>query len=96
MFIIFGTVVILLIAYFWQTIYMIISSFASGANNAISTGNIWFVGLLIINVVLLVFVFSFYYYKSNIAGKQGPIGNRGFEGPEGSGCAFDDGCKKGF
>ena len=96
MYIVFGTIIVILIAYFWQTIYYIINSFTSSANNAISTGNIWFVGLLILNIVLIAFIYGFYYYKSTSIGPQGQPGNRGFPGKEGSGCTFQDGCKKGF
>jgi hypothetical protein len=99
MFIIFGTIIILLIIFFWHTIYLTISSLTSNANNYIYTGNLWFVSLLIINLILITFILAFYYYKSNLQGKQGPSGNKGFTGLDGSGCVFSSGCNtttKGF
>ena len=44
--------------------------------------SIWFVSLAIVNIALLIFVISYYYSKKNNA--RGPLGQKGFPGPEGT------------
>ena len=93
MYIILGTILIIIIAYFWETIYKMVTSFAANANNIEYSGNIWFVSLLFINLLLVAFIVSFYYIKSHTKGPQGETGEKGLPGPTAEGCKFDDGCQ---
>ena len=96
MYIVFGAIILLLIAYFWQTLYQIVNSLINNSNNLFLTGNIWFVALLIMNVVLITFIIGFYYYKSTLPGPEGPTGDKGFQGRPGKACEIKDGCRPGF
>lgn len=82
MFLIATVIIILLIVFFWNTIYTMLKYLATGkSTNAI----IWFVSLLILNIIILVFILVFYYYKSNTPGKDGMAGDTGFPGYDGDG-----------
>ena len=86
MYIVFGTFIILIIYLFGSTIVKIFKSYATQSNIGSQIGNLWFSGLLIINITLIIFIYAFYYYKSNAIGKDGPSGDKGFTGKDGEGC----------
>ena len=88
MYLIFGTVIVLLIFFFGNTVFSIIKTFATNTNPSVSIGNIWFVGLLIINITIIIFIYTFYYYKSTSIGKDGPTGDKGFTGYIGEPCTI--------
>jgi hypothetical protein len=56
------------------------------------TGTIWYIGLIFINMLILAFIISFYYYKSNydigIMGPSGYPGVKGLVGINEEGCAY--------
>jgi len=49
--------------------------------NYSSIGFTWFISLLIVNVIILIFIIGFYYYKQNTS--NGPTGPRGLPGIQG-------------
>lgn len=58
--------------------------------NINKTGTIWFIGLIIINIVILTFIIGFYYYKTNYA--IGILGPRGYPGQQGIDGIDEEGC----
>jgi hypothetical protein len=84
MYIIFGTIIILVLFLFGSTLYNMLTNYTSQSSS--KTGNIWFSSLLIVNITLIIFIYSFYYYKSTIVGKDGISGERGFSGKFGENC----------
>jgi hypothetical protein len=86
MYIIYASLLLIVLVYFGTTIFTVISSVKSNSNNKVSIGNIWFVGLLIINLILISFTCTFYYYKSKTIGNKGTTGHKGFDGQPGEGC----------
>jgi hypothetical protein len=90
MFLILGTIIIMIIIFFWHNIAIMISSVNNtGQSSKINQGYIWFIGLLILNITILIFIIGFYYYKSGQTGKPGIDGDRGFPGQSGE-TAFAD------
>ena len=94
MFLIFAALIAIIFLLFWQTIYTILSSYASNVNNSSKTmvGNLWFISLLIINLSIMIFIYLFYYYKSTTKGKLGLDGQKGFEGENGDPCFIKNNC----
>jgi hypothetical protein len=75
--------------YFFESIKMMISNVVSTKMN---TGFIWFITLVIINIVLLIFIYLFTYLKTNEPGPVGVGGLKGFPGQEGDGCKIKPEC----
>lgn len=94
MFIIFASLIVIIIILFWQTIYSVITTYASNSSKLANTmvGNLWFICLLIINLSIMIFIYIFYYYKSTIKGKIGLDGKKGFEGEPGDPCYMKNNC----
>ena len=88
MYIIYATVLILMIVLFSSTIMAMIKTYTNPVNTTTKSivGSVWFVGLLILNILVITFIYSFYYYKSTTAGKQGNTGSTGFSGLSGDAC----------
>ena len=89
MYLIFGTIIVLIIIMFGSSIVSMIKSTASNAKNmnpSNKIGNIWFASLLIVNIFVIIFIYTFYYYKSNAVGTLGPTGNKGYAGIGGEPC----------
>lgn len=86
MYIIFGTVIVLLIFLFGSTLLSMIKNYVTNSSPTVKIGNVWFVGLLLINVIIIIFICGFYYYKSNEIGQHGLTGDKGFAGYEGETC----------
>lgn len=55
------------------------------------TAIIWFFGLIFINICILIFIISFYYYKKNNA--IGNVGPKGFDGEKGIDGTDIEGCE---
>lgn len=49
-------------------------------------GNIWFICLFIINLIIVSFIYLFYNYKSTLPGKIGLDGQKGYNGIIGEPC----------
>lgn len=80
-YIIYSTIVILLILFFGDTIFTLIKTYTSSdINKSFKIGNIWFISLLLINITIVSFICIFYYYKSTNTGKIGNAGDAGFTG----------------
>ena len=75
--------------YFFESIKMMISNVVS---TKMDTGFIWFITLVIINIVLLIFIYLFTYLKTNESGPVGAGGLKGFPGQEGDGCKIKPEC----
>jgi len=88
MYIVFGTVIVLVIVLFGSSIFSMIKSYTSNPNPSFKIGNMWFIGLLIINLILIIFIYTFYYNKSTEVGKMGATGNKGNTGLPGNDCVF--------
>lgn len=58
--------------------------------NINKSGTIWYLGLIFINILILAFIISFYYYKTNFA--IGPMGPSGYPGEEGLQGIDEEGC----
>ena len=86
MYIIFGSIVIMIIILFGSSILSMIKSNISNSTPNVKMGNIWFATLLIINITIVIFIYVFYYYKSLNMGKNGPTGDKGFPGKNGEMC----------
>lgn len=86
MYIIFATVILVIIVMFGSTMVKLITSNVSNSPPTVKLGNLWFAVLLIINISVIIFIYVFYYYKSGTVGKLGPTGNRGFDGKDGQPC----------
>jgi len=86
MFLIFSTIILLIIIMFGNTILSMISTYTTSSNPNLFIGNFWFVGLIIINIIIIIFIYSFYYYKSTSKGVNGSMGDKGFTGYEGEPC----------
>lgn len=84
-YIIIATLFIIIATFFSSTIFTVISI---GVNNNFSIGTKWFLGLLIINITLIIFTYTFYYYKLNYEGIKGLTGQKGFDGQSGDGCVI--------
>ena len=86
MYIILGTVIVIVIVIFWKSVYSLFSSHSIGIIPTTQTGIIWFIALLIINITFVIFIYVFYYYKSSSIGKAGNQGEKGVPGLSGDGC----------
>lgn len=86
MYIIFGTVIILIIFLFGNSLITMIKTSMTNSKPNMLIGNIWFISLLILNIIIIIFIYVFYYYKSTLSGKEGNPGDRGFPGKPGEPC----------
>jgi len=96
MYIIIASFFIVIFIFFWQTIYNVISAYASNSLKSSNSiiGNMWFISLLIINLSLIIFIYVFYYNKINTPGDSGNYGDKGFQGEIGKPCYIkDSSCK---
>ena len=82
MFIILTVILILTVIYFWNNILTLLKILKTG-NLDSTTGYIWFFTLLIINIIIITFIYGFYYYKTNQTGKDGSSGSVGYPGQQG-------------
>jgi hypothetical protein len=87
MYILIGTVFGLIIFLFGSTI---VKLFILYAPNDYQKGNIWFMSLLIINIIVIVFIYIYNYYISNKIGLKGNDGPSGNIGSSGEGCCITD------
>lgn len=87
MLIILLAIIVIIIVYFFETIVLVFNKFKNGSNSS-SIGNMWFVALLIVNLLIISFIYGFYNYVSNNKGIQGLPGSAGFPGKEGAGCVI--------
>lgn len=87
MFIILFTLIAIIVVYFFESIILLFNKFKTGSNSS-SIGNIWFIALLVINILLISFIYGFYNYVSKNTGIQGLTGSAGFPGREGDGCVI--------
>jgi hypothetical protein len=89
MWLVYLSILFVIALYFWDSIKMMI-------NNVLATkmdnGMIWFITLVIINIVLLIFIYIFTYLKTNEPGPVGVGGLKGFPGQEGDGCKIKPEC----
>jgi len=95
MYIFYITLLVCVVVLFWQTIYTIITAYTSKALNISKNmyiGNVWFVSLLIINIVIIFFIYLFYKYKISDIGKVGVDGPQGLPGEEGELCMIKSSC----
>ena len=86
MYVIFGTIIVLVIVFFGSSIFSMIKTYATNPNPTVKIGNMWFISLLLINITLVIFIYSFYYYKSTSVGSLGKTGDKGFTGKSGKEC----------
>jgi len=92
-YIIYSTIIILLIVFFADTIFTLIKNYTSSdINKNFKIGNIWFISLLIINITIISFICIFYYYKSTNSGKIGNTGDIGYNGIQGDQCVIPLNC----
>ena len=97
MYVFYFTLIVLTFIFFWQTIYIVISTYYSNATKSQKSivGNLWFICLLIINLSLVIFIYVFYYYTSIEPGKNGLDGDKGYKGLDGEPCFMkDENCNK--
>ena len=90
MYIIFASIIIMIIILFGSSILSMIISNVSNSTPNVKMGNIWFGILLIINISVVIFIYVFYYYKTSNIGKIGPTGDKGFEGIKGETCMISN------
>ena len=80
MYIIILSAIVLIIIFYGN---ILITMIKSVLNTDLTKGIIWFIGIFIINISLLLFILGFYYYQSNKEGNTGKSGDSGFPGEEG-------------
>ena len=82
MYIIGFAVLAILVFYASTILFDGIFYFSRTGNKYFEIGNPWFYGLLIINLIILVFIYQFYQYKASV-GSAGDTGLGGFPGKKG-------------
>jgi len=80
MYIIILSAIVLIIIFYGN---ILITMIKSVLNTDLTKGIIWFIGIFIINISLLLFILGFYYYQSNKEGNTGKSGDSGFPAEEG-------------
>lgn len=86
MYLVFATVIVLIIYMFGSNIVKLIISNVENSSSTTKMGNIWFAVLLIVNISIIIFIFTFYYSKINDAGILGASGYKGKAGIDGEPC----------
>jgi hypothetical protein len=89
MYIIILTLLILVVFFFADTIRTMFSIYINPIRK-MYFGSMWFICLLIINLILILFTIAFYYYIIYREGKKGLPGNKGFPGDIGDTCTIPD------
>lgn len=92
MYIILATFIFLIIFYFANTLISMIINITNQSKSSEQIGNLWFIGLLIVNIAVIIFIYAFYYYKISIQGNKGATGLQGFPGLPGNDCKINGGC----
>ena len=87
MYIIIVTIFILVFILFGSTLIKLFTSYSS---NTSQKGNVWFISLLIINIFIILFLYGYNYYISNLPGKKGGDGSIGNSGSNGLNCIMTD------
>ena len=90
MYVIFGTIIVLIIVMFGSSIVTMVKANTSSSSPNNKLGNIWFISLLLINLCVIIFIYTFYYYKITDSGKLGPTGNKGYKGDDCENCMIPD------
>ncbi len=92
MYLIFTTLIIIVIVLFWSTIMSMIKQYTTYSNSStgFKLGSTWFIGLFIINIIIVCFLYIFTYFKQNEAGKLGNIGDVGRNGLPGDACVIKE------
>jgi len=92
MYIIFTTLIIVAILLFWSTLTSMIRQYTTYANSntGFKLGSTWFVGLCLINILIICFLYFFTYYKQNEIGKPGNTGDIGRSGIAGDACVITE------
>jgi len=85
MYVIIGSVFLIVILLFWSAIQNAVNIMVS---SSLSSGYVWYFVLLIINIIGLVILVGYFYYLKNKPGNDGMPGNRGFSGVAGDECKF--------
>ena len=83
MYIVIITVIVLIIFLFGSTMFKLFTSYSS---NDYQKGNIWFISLLVINIIVIIFLCMYNYHISNKVGLQGNFGPTGQAGSAGVPC----------
>lgn len=86
MYIVIVTIFILVFVLFGSTIVKLLTSYSSNSQK----GNVWFISLLIINIFIILFLYGYNYYISNLPGKKGGDGTIGNSGSNGLNCIMTD------
>ena len=83
MYILFGAILFVIILLFGSTLFKLITS---NTPMNYQSGTIWFVSLLLINIIIVSFLYYYTNYKANIAGDKGKPGPAGISGRNGEDC----------
>mgnify|MGYP001338896273 CR=1 FL=1 len=88
MYFLYTVIFLCILYYFWAAIKEAVLYYSKLDNYYLNIGNPWFYVLLLINILILWFVYSFYQEKigPNSAGTIGPNGYRGVPGNPGEEC----------
>jgi heme/copper-type cytochrome/quinol oxidase subunit 2 len=86
MYIIFGSVIVMVIILFGGSIFSMVKTYTTNPNPSFKIGNMWFITLLAINIILIIFIYKFYELKTQEVGKDGAIGDKGNTGKSGKDC----------
>ena len=89
MYIIVTAIFIVLILLFWDVLKTMIQTMTTGK---LDNGYLWFYCLLSINIIIILFIIGFYYYKLNGIGEKGDNGDKGFNGKDGDECIIGVPC----
>jgi len=87
MYILFGAILFVIIILFGSTLLKLITS---NTPMNYQSGTIWFVSLLLINIIIVSFLFYYTNYKANLPGDKGIPGPIGIKGGKGGDCKFSD------
>ena len=92
MYVIVASLLLIICLFFGQTIITILGAYSNNSKKQSNSyiGNMWFVGLLVVNALICTFIYVYYYYKSTTPGKVGLDGAQGFPGYSGDECYIKD------
>jgi multisubunit Na+/H+ antiporter MnhB subunit len=88
MLLIIGTLILVALFYYWETIKGITTFLKTYDTPAFSMLNPWFLSILLLNLIILAFQYWFYKDRSQALGNKGAAGPTGFPGTDGTPCTI--------
>lgn len=86
---------LVIVILFWETIMTLVKTMSD--TSSLKNGYLWFILLLVINVILISIILGYYYHITHKTGEDGLTGAAGLTGLIGEQCYFTNpngGCAK--